>query len=324
MRPNVDIDWDNHGRIKSLAEGRYDGDLDQAYNAVLKRGLRYSAIPSESQVETGDPIGTEFIPTENEGNPIIFDRFLGQESELYSVGHGPYTTYSVSNFIKMLKTVSQYDNVGHKKSSFGIRRQGGNWVGWGFGDLFAALEQPTKRYGQTEFTNLTHEEIGLVFRVGSDYVVIRGRHIPEDEMIGNVHLDVLVDGCPTSINSTLEAVLGEFGAEMVNATELTGAYHTGLTHEAFPVDPIGNTTYSDKSNIWVDKIMIENPFRTGKLTIDVAGVDSPEKLVVHLSHHVIKNEDASTDYWVENYSVTVNGVINVSMSGNWENTKQKT
>ena len=321
MRPNVDIDWDNHGRIKSLAEGRYDGDLDQAYNAVLKRGLRYSAIPSEPQVESGDPTGTIFISTEHEGDPIIFNQFLGQESTLYSVGHGPYSTYSVSEFINILTTISQYKSVSHEKSSFGIRRSGGNWVGWGFGDLFAALQQPFKRYKQTGFSDLSREEIGLVFRVGSDYVVIRGRHTPEDEMIGNLYLDVLVDGCPTSINSTLEAVLGEFGAEMVNATELTGGFHTGLTHETFSVDPIEYTTYKDRTNSWIDKIVIENPFRTGKLNIDAAGVDVPENVVVHLSHHLMENEAASADYKIDNYCVTVDKMINISMSGNWSNPK---
>jgi Arc/MetJ-type ribon-helix-helix transcriptional regulator len=39
MRPNVDVPWSLHGRIKErVAEGEYD-DLDEAYAETLRRGL---------------------------------------------------------------------------------------------------------------------------------------------------------------------------------------------------------------------------------------------------------------------------------------------
>jgi hypothetical protein len=38
MRPNIDIDWAIHGRIKDYAETN-DIDLSEAYTAVLEVGL---------------------------------------------------------------------------------------------------------------------------------------------------------------------------------------------------------------------------------------------------------------------------------------------
>jgi hypothetical protein len=40
MRPNVDVPWSVHGRLKELvAEGEHE-DLDEAYEETLREGLR--------------------------------------------------------------------------------------------------------------------------------------------------------------------------------------------------------------------------------------------------------------------------------------------
>jgi len=38
MRPNVDISWSTHGRIKDYAEEK-DISLDEAYERLLNKGL---------------------------------------------------------------------------------------------------------------------------------------------------------------------------------------------------------------------------------------------------------------------------------------------
>lgn len=46
MRPNIDIPWSIHGRVKDHAE-RNDMDLTEAYSDVLESGLDAVESPSE-------------------------------------------------------------------------------------------------------------------------------------------------------------------------------------------------------------------------------------------------------------------------------------
>jgi len=46
MRPNIDIDWAIHGRIKDYAEAN-DLNLSEAYTAVLEAGLE--ALETQDQ-----------------------------------------------------------------------------------------------------------------------------------------------------------------------------------------------------------------------------------------------------------------------------------
>ena len=135
--------WTSGGRptaaIKALADARYDGDLDRAYDEVLNRGLEYSALPTQERLTTGDGANVEFIPTEGAGEPVVFHKLLGRSSTLYSVGHGPHTTIKIEELTERLSTISRYAGVGVEGAAFGLRRPGGSWVGWGFGDFLAAL-----------------------------------------------------------------------------------------------------------------------------------------------------------------------------------------
>jgi len=46
MRPNIDISWSIHGRVKDHAE-RNDLDLTEAYSDILERGLEDVERPDQ-------------------------------------------------------------------------------------------------------------------------------------------------------------------------------------------------------------------------------------------------------------------------------------
>lgn len=317
MRPNVDIGWENHGTIKAIADARYDGDLDRAYNEVLKRGLQYSAIPGEERMEAGDIANVRFIPTEQMGEPFVFHRYLGRSANLYSVGRGPYTTFETDEIREHLATISRYRKVGVEDAAFGLRRSGGSWIGWGFGDFIEALSRPVARYRDTGFEELSREEAGLVFGVGGDYVILRGRHLPEQDRLGNVHLTVLAEGQPVEVDSSLQAVLGEFDAQLANTTKLSESTYTGSIREASAVEPIEYLTHMEHGQEWAHGLVIENPFRTGELHHDNQTVADPEQVVMYLSDHELMDEVSSSRYQITDYGITIVGVTNITLSGTW-------
>jgi hypothetical protein len=317
MRPNIDIGWEIHGSVKAIADARYNGDLDLAYREVLNRGLTYSAIPGNERIEAGEITNVQFIPTEGEGVPLVFHQFLGRSTDLYSVGHGPYKTFEIDEIREHLTTVSRYDGVGIENAAFGLRRPGGSWVGWGLGDFVEALSQPIKRYRDTDFDELSHEEAGVVFNVGNDHVILRGRHLPEDGLLGNVHIEILAEARPVRLDSSLEAVIDEFDAQIVNATELSDHAHTGPIHETISVDPIEYLTYMNQRKEWIYGFLIENPFRSEKLHHNDPDIKSPAYVAMYLSDHELMDEAHSSEYWVKEYSVTSSRVSNMTLFGTW-------
>lgn len=317
MRPNVDIGWETHGAIKELADARYDGDLDRAYKEVLDRGLEYSALPAQERLGAGDGANVEFIPTEGAGEPIVFHKLLGRSPQLYSVGNGPYATLTLEEFRERLSTISRYAGVDVEGAAFGLRRSGGCWVGWGFGDFLAALSDPLSRYQETEFTGLAHEEVGLVFSVGDTFVVLRGRHLPNDNQVGNVHIQVLAEGWPVRRDSSLKAVVDALDAEVVNGSALSERAQTGLKPASVVVEPLEFLTHIEDGREWTHAIVIENPFRTGKLQTDTPRVTEPNQAVMHLTSHELRDEAPSNRYHLEEYGVTDADIVNITLSGSW-------
>ena len=317
MRPNVDIGWEDHGAIKAIADARYGGDLDDAYTEVLKRGLKYSAIPGSERIEAGDAANIRFIPTEGEGNPFVFHRHLGRSTNLYSVGQGPYKTFEIDEIRERLATISRYENVGIENAAFGLRRSGGNWVGWGFGNFVEALSRPVDRYRDIDFDELSREEAGIVFNVGSDSVILRGRHLPEHNVLGNVHLKMLTEGWPMRLDSSSEAVLGEFGARVMNPTEFPERAHIGPVHETISVRPIGYLTHMEREREWVHGFMIENPFKSKELHHDDPTIGFPEYVALYLTDHKLRDEAPSSEYQIEEYGVNFGSVTNITLLGSW-------
>ena len=315
MRPNVDIGWETHGAIKELADARYDGDLDRAYKEVLDRGLEYSALPAQERLETGDGANVEFIPTDGAGDPIIFHKLLGRSPQLYSVGHGPYATLTVAELEERLSTISRYAGVDVEGAAFGLRRSGGCWVGWGFGDFLAALSDPLSRYQETEFTELAREEVGLVFSIGDAYIVLRGRHLPDDNQVGNVHVQVLAEGWPVRRDSALKAVVDELDAGFVNGSPLSERAQTGLKQASVAVESLEFLTHIEDGKEWTHAIVIENPFRTGKLDFDIPHAAEPNRVVMHLPSNELMDETLASDYQLKEYSITGTGIVNLTLSG---------
>lgn len=317
MRPNVDINWSSHGTIKEIAATCYDGDLDRAYNEVLERGLEYSAIPCEEQMETGSLENIVRIPIKGAGTPITFHEFLGQDTPLYSTGYGPYKTLAIEDLEEQLRTISRYSAVAVDTAAFGIRRDEANWVGWGFGDFIKAVSSPLDRYRETDLNELAHEEVGLVFSVGDDYVTLRGRHFPDDRSIGDLHAEVLASGRPIRSSSSLEAVLHELDVQLINASEVSDQAHRPLTGASFTPKSVGTVSYVDRSREWVDKVVIKNPFETGQLDHQDPTLGAPENVIIHLTDHKLASEGSPTQYQVKNHAVTLGDIANISIVGTW-------
>ena len=268
-------------------------------------------------METGDAANVRFIPTEGEGPPFVFHRYLGRSTNLYSVGHGPYKTFEIDEIRERLATISRYENVGVENAAFGLRRPSGSWVGWGFGDFVEALSRPVARYRDTDFDELSREEVGIVFNVSSDYVILRGRYLPEHNVLGNVHLKMLTEGWPVRLDSSSEAVLGEFDARVANVTEFPEHAHTGPIHETISVKPTEYLTHMEQGSEWVHGLVIENPFRSGELHHEDPTIEFPEHVAVYITDHELREEAPSSEYQIEEYGVTFGSVTNITLFGSW-------
>jgi hypothetical protein len=320
MRPDVDIDESLDGVLSELAEKRYDGDRSKAYNQVIKKGLKYTGIPRQKPIEEGDIDNVPFINLTSEGfqerlppgPPIVFHQYLSLSESLYHTRAVCSSSMKIKEFKESLKTLSQYRGVEVDEAAFGIRRRGGIWVGWGFADCIASLSKYLERHKQADLEEYRREEFGLVFAVGSVYVMISARHQDSTSELRQINLQ-LVERDPTqNTDDAVSTVLGVFDADTRSTAKIVDSRHH-YEHKIIPIESEEVTRSAAPNGRMTEKIQI----KTHENTDHLSRIDKPEELVLHLISQVAKEEWNKKSYQVEEFGVTDHKLINISLRGNW-------
>ena len=330
MRPSIDIDKSLHGRIEDVSDNLYDGNNTDAYTAVLERGLDHMPTPTGESFSPGSVDNAQFITTRDKepphdtqecSPPIVFHRDLSLNTPLTMVSSSSPSEVGFDEFEEQLTRISQMPSVRDDEAAFGIRRKGGMWVGWSFGDALAALRDPSQRYACTDFEALATEEFGLVFSVGRDYFVIRARPDHETETLSKFTVQLLKRDFGSAIPDHATQIAGELAATLRTSQQLEPPTHHSslMTHE---IDPAEFLATPDADPAFYGQIRITNPFGSDTdlpYTSDFAdGLEVPDGLLIFLPHHVSREKPQAKQYKISNMGVTDTIVRNISIQGAWK------
>jgi hypothetical protein len=146
MRPNIDIPWDLHGRIKEYSN-QNNWSLEKAYADLLRRGLDAAPTEGGSSLPHPSPDDTIFIPIQERGvaKIFLFSRFSPFEFDdpvAISANTANVSLDRAENILGELKRL-----MGGGDGSFSFQQVNAGWYGrGGLADFLYWLENPDELY----------------------------------------------------------------------------------------------------------------------------------------------------------------------------------
>ncbi|QOS13617.1 hypothetical protein DEQ92_14035 [Haloferax sp. Atlit-6N] len=228
MRPNVDIPWSIHGKIKEYAE-QTDQTIEEAYIETLEQGVRdlpeqltNVSLPSKGYKDFGPRLirtqGTESHEINNSvtSHPFFY---LGENSMQIKTRKNDM---SVNEFVDRLARIH---NVGRLSSSwFTVHQLGGALVGRGPANLATAIKQLDTTLTDKEIPTYKNGHLIYIAKLAyeGEYLLIRAelpRLSGDKQVLSNVELRFIVEGVPVT-GALYQRLANAFGFnELFNATE---------------------------------------------------------------------------------------------------------
>jgi hypothetical protein len=328
MRPAVDIDRVTHANVEKIADIWFDGDIDQAYNELLEEGMRqfppvsFDTI-SDGAVENLIPINIHSVQSVSSEVPlpITFHGDLGRNSKLFVTNFASeMLSLTIDDLTDKLRTIGRAKGVYERKAAFCLRRTNQSWVGWGFGDCIAALQDRLERYKQAECSNYGPEQFSLIFQIdGPQYYCIRGT-VRDTSLTELTQLDIQLfsgDENPQTDSKLNDLIHGQFklDEQSTHHVESHKKERFGGSEIVETIDT-ATTTTADKEGKFSIVITDEWPKQINTDALPpIPGV--PERLPVHFDQIANVNSADSIIYNVREISITVENVVNVSAFGEW-------
>lgn len=324
MRPNIDIDWGCHGPIKDLAKARFDGDLNAAYTAVIKRGLKYTAVPEDSIVVPDGEYACTFIESHSGRStfptPITFYRGLKNRLRLDYTYSANQRSLESSELTNALRTIGRYTQVDIDNAAFCIRRPRGLWAGFEFGNFIAALEQPIHRYQHSPFEQMERETFGFIFDCETGTISLSGTYVPEFDEVRDLSVRAFSIYLPIGIQKIIPTIFNHLGTRITPPTEFTGQLHS--TTESHPVEQTHDeyVTTEGVNQPLVKAVSIENPFANGLLETTSDECQQPEHVFMHISDSLPVTEAEQQQFVLNEAHITGQefDVLNMSLHGSVE------
>lgn len=230
MRPNVDIPWSIHGKIKEHAE-QTDQTIEEAYIETLEQGV--SDLPEQrAEVSLPPPNYNDFGPrlirtqgTESQeiNNSVTCHPFfhLGENSMEIST---QMADMPAEDFINRL---ARLHNVGRLSTSwFTIHQLGGALVGRGPANLATGIRETRGTFADEEIPTYKNGHLIYVANLAyeNEYLLIRAE-LPwtsgDKQVLSNVELQFITEGVPVT-GALYHRLARAFGFnELFNATEFT-------------------------------------------------------------------------------------------------------
>ncbi|MDS0222483.1 hypothetical protein NDI54_14145 [Haloarcula sp. S1AR25-5A] len=278
MRPNIDIPWSIHGRIKEHAE-HTDQTIEEAYIDTLEKGVR--ELPDQPDnvrlPEAGyNDFGPRFIRSQGAesqhiNNSITCHPFLhfGQNAMQFRTRTEDMTLEDFTDRLARLHNVGRLD-----RAWFTVHQLGGALVGRGPSNLVTAIEEADDVFAEEEIP--TYKNGHLLYLANlpyeSEYLLIRAE-MPNTthnkRVLSRVELRFITEGIPVTgdLYRRLANALGF--TELFNATELS-LPQTGFKsqNDSSPnvVEKITTAEegYDDPS---VTGLIVENPLQDNQETL---------------------------------------------------------
>lgn len=272
MRPNVDIPWSIHGKIKQYAQTN-DITIEEAYIEALNAGTGQLAISDDtdglslSREKDKWPFGPWQIPSQGEESFHInyvttcFPNLYTPDLPVrINTRRQNISKDEVESMLASLQT-----NTRITDDWFTIHQLGGAWVGRGLTNFAHALSTSKELFNQSDFPLYKQ---GSAIYIGSlprenEVLFLRANISRRKEQISNFSLTFLLDGYPVSGHEYYKIASRLGFSELFNAQEhhLPSLY----THFKEPpkVEVVEKVTddNSDRDGPWVSGLIIENPFQ---------------------------------------------------------------
>lgn len=299
MRPNVDIPWSIHGRIKEHAE-QTDQTIEEAYIETLENGVR--DLPEQrGEVTLPSPgyndFGPRLIRTQGTDSPDINDSVTFHP--FFHLGENSMEIRTRTDDMdadEFTDRLARLHNVGRLSTSwFTVHQLGGALVGRGPANLATAVREahatfadedvPTYKNGHLIYiANLAYED---------EYLLIRAE-LPQlsrdKQVLSNVELRFITEGVPVT-GALYQRLARAFGFnELFNATAFD-LPRTGFNapEGSTPVVSEQITTeeenYDDPS---VNGLIIENPLQNNDdlLSHLKSKLSGPDRSKSEAEHHI--------------------------------------
>lgn len=271
MRPNIDIPWSIHGRIKDYAQ-THNVTMEQAYRDILETGISHSPIPEELDTELTEVADHEdsFGPIQITHNGHISTGLTFSPTNL-SFYHGAKYFESIGSSVFELEeldsvltgleqTLSDSRNI----DWFTVHQSGGAWYGQGIENFLHVLQNSYERWDTTDFTIYSSEPAFYVRELWDDeYLILeinQETHSDDDRV--ELRVSFVTNGTP--VNDSFYTDIGS----QFNLTRFSPA--KPLKHRR------KNKNFDDPISVQtVDEILIENRF--GDSILCGVVVDNPFK-----------------------------------------------
>ncbi|WP_083860944.1 hypothetical protein [Natrialba asiatica] len=275
MRPNIDIPWSIHGKIKEYSQ-QQEITIEEAYIEALELGT--DQLPLDGDVTSFD--GREWLPF---GPRLV--RSAGEESHhinrvttcLPHIYHRdqPVVTrtrnqdMASNEFVSCLSTLQ---STGHLADDwFTVHQLGGAKIGRGLSNFARVIENSEGLFRNSSFP-LYKQGSGIYIAElvrDSEYLIIRFELPQNSEVLTNISLSFIIDGYPMS-GQEYYKIARAFGfKELFNARDHK-CPRIGIRFdepvEISPVEEIYKDTSDDEP--WVSGLMIENPFQSNPDLLD--------------------------------------------------------
>lgn len=272
MRPNVDIPWSIHGRIKEYAE-ESDQTIEEAYIETLEQGV--SELPKQRanvglpEPDYGD-FGPRLIQTQGTrsdeiNNSVTCHPFFHLEENAMEI-ETRKDDMLAEDFIERLARLHSVGRL--SKSWFTVHQLGGALVGRGPANLATAIKQARTTFADEEIP--TYKSGHLIYIADlayeGEYLLIRAE-VPETsrekQVLSNVELRFITKGIPVT-GTLYQRLARAFGFnELFNATEVE-LPRTGFDAQegsSLTVTEQVTTEKEDYDDPTVTGLIVENPLQ---------------------------------------------------------------
>jgi hypothetical protein len=281
VRPNIEIDWALHGRVKSYDEVT-NNDLDQSYADIVKAGLEELEVvemPDRDELLRGGSLENIRYTSKNSnrGVPtIVYSSFLPYSTNtMYVINTHEHRHNGVQGQEELFNgfaRASPYIGQG----VWSIGQEAGHWNGRGIADYYAALNRMNDRYERDDPEQTHGSEaatyVAPIKTPGAAYLIIdsqpsRGK---KGTMGGDrtryLHIDVVTDGIPID-GTAIQRAVGAFGYRLDNAQNpddfVRVKTRVNATLPQIPNEDVVETIMEEERTQppYPKALIVENPFR---------------------------------------------------------------
>lgn len=271
MRPNVDIPWSVHGRIKEYAQTQ-EITIEEAYVDVLREGLSVLPLPAQTEdrfLETSmarHSVGTRVFPVTSEEARDINDICTFLPRPTFPTNPVSFKTptqrITIEDVEKGLARLSaELDQV--YDDWFTFHQLGGAWVGTEMSNFVHCLKTLDRRLEEADFaTYKTGFGIYILEFEDGEYLFLQLQLDTHSYEIESFRIGFLTDGHPVD---------GRFYRKLISQFGISDFQHAKERNlETFSVTPEERTEVEVVDKIveagredeeWVSGLIIENPLQ---------------------------------------------------------------